>query len=81
MRKRIINPNKNTILFDLVLDDIKNNNLDKEQAKDLIVLLGSYLNLKTIAQYAKDHHISYNGAKHHRNPITILGVKFIIDND
>ena len=47
----------------------------------LIELAGSYLNLMSIAEYAKRHNISYNGAKKFRKVKVILKHKFIIDNE
>jgi hypothetical protein len=47
----------------------------------LIELSGSFLNIKTRSEYAKENEISYNGAKHHRCNVKLFGVNFIIDND
>lgn len=52
-------------------------------ATDLVQLferLNAYTNLKTIAQYAKDNNISYNGAKKCRKVVKLFGVKLIMDN-
>lgn len=46
----------------------------------LIERINTYLNLKTISQYAKDNNISYNGAKKHREIIKLFSCKFIADN-
>ena len=46
----------------------------------IIELSGSYLNLQTISDYAKDHNLSYNGVKNCRNIITLFNTKFVIDN-
>lgn len=54
------------------------NNTDLLQ---LIELAGDYLNLKTIADYAKHSGISYNGVKNHRNTTVLFGVKFVADNE
>lgn len=43
--------------------------------------LAPYANFKTITQYAKDNHITYNGAKKNRKITTLFGVKFIADNE
>ena len=51
---------------------------------DLVQLLeriSVYANLKTIAKYAKDNGISYNGAKNNRKIIELFGVKFINDEN
>jgi len=47
----------------------------------IIELSGAFLNLQTIADYARSQNISYNGAKHHRQVHQLFGVKFIIDNE
>ena len=41
---------------------------------------GSYLNLQTIADYAAENNLSYNGVKNHREIHQIFNVKFVIDN-
>ena len=78
MSKTVENTNK---LMFFVASKYEGGELDNDSLVQLIELAGSYLNIKTIPDYCKEKGISYNGAKHHRNPITILGVKFIIDND
>lgn len=60
---------------------IENNELSNQDLVQLIEHVGSYLNIKTIPDYCKENNISYNGAKKHRNPITIFNTKFIIDNE
>lgn len=50
----------------------------------LIELAGGFLNLMTIADYAKKHNMQYQGAKkdtQHRRNIVIFNTKYIIDND
>lgn len=59
---------------------IENGELTNDQIVQLIALLGSYLNLKTIPDYARENGISYNGAKKFRKSVTLFGMKFIIDN-
>jgi len=45
-------------------------------------LVGSYLNLKTIAQKAKELNTDYNNVKKSALPkVTLFGVKFVIDNE
>ena len=51
--------------------------------KDLVQIIeqcGGYLNLKTRTAYAQENKISYNGAKKHRQNVTLFGQTFIIDN-
>lgn len=57
-----------------------NNMLSNTDLIDIIESAGSYLNLMTIADYAKQNNISYNGAKNHREKVELFGVKFIVDN-
>ena len=45
-----------------------------------IELVGQYLGLETITDYAKNHNMSYNGVKEHREVREIFKVKFVIDN-
>jgi hypothetical protein len=60
---------------------MENKLLSNEDLVQIIEQCGSYLNLMTIAEYAKQNKISYNGAKNHREQLELFGVKFIIDND
>ena len=46
----------------------------------LIELSGGYLNLQTIPNYAKSHHMSYNGVKKARQKVVLFGVRFVVDN-
>ena len=57
------------------------NKLSNECLVQIIEVCGLYLNLCTISKYAKDNNMSYNGVKNHREVKSILGVKFVIDND
>lgn len=59
---------------------IVNGELSNDDMVQIIELMGGYLNLCTISDYAKSNHISYNGAKKFRAVKKIFGVKFIIDN-
>jgi hypothetical protein len=67
-------------LLKFIADKFEAGELDNNSLVQIIELSASYLNLKTISQYAKDHNISYNGAKNFRQVITILNQKLIIDN-
>jgi hypothetical protein len=44
-------------------------------------LSGSYLNLKSISNYAKADNMSYNGVKKYRKIITVFNTKYVIDNE
>ncbi len=53
-----------------------------EELVQIIELAASYLNLKTITNYAKSNKITYNGAlKRKLNKLTIDNQTFIIDNE
>ena len=62
-------------------DRIENNELSNEDCVQIIEHVGSYLNLRTIPDYAKDNKISYNGVKKFRKVEKIFNVKFVIDNE
>ena len=59
---------------------MENKLLSNNDLVQIIESAGSYLNLMTIADYAKTNNISYNGAKKHRHVQQMFKVKFIIDN-
>ena len=58
-----------------------NNLLSNDDLVQIIEQCGSFLNLKTISDYAKDNNISYNGAKKFRDVKKIFNINFIIDNN
>lgn len=64
-----------------IVESLQNNELSNDNLVQIIELCGTFLNLQTIPKYAKDHNLSYNGAKKCRQVKTILGVKFVIDNE
>ena len=68
-------------LLSFVATKFENNELDNDSLVQLIELSGRYLNLQTIANYAKENNISYNGAKKFRNIIQLFQTKFVIEND
>ncbi len=71
--------------IDCILSEIGNGvtagNLDNEDLVQIIELAGSYLNIATISDYAKQNNISYNGAKKYRTIKKIFNTKFVIDNE
>ncbi len=70
------------IIESKIIESIQDkNSLNNSEIVQLIELLGGYLNLKTIPEYAKQNKLSYNGVKKHRTIKNIFGVKFVIDND
>lgn len=56
------------------------NMLSNDDLVQIIELCGSYLNIRTIPDYAAQNNISYNGAKNHRHIQKIFNVRFVIDN-
>lgn len=67
-------------LIHFVAKNYEEGKLDNDSLVQLIEVSAKYLNLKTIAEYAKSNKLSYNGAKNYRKTILISKVKFIIDN-
>ena len=67
-------------LIDFVAKNYEAGKLNDESLVQLIELSAKYLNLKTLAEYARENNISYNGAKNFRKHIKIAKVKFIINN-
>ena len=68
-------------LIDFVAKNYEAGNLDDNSLVQLIELSAKYLNLQTIAEYARANKLSYNGAKNYRNHVKISGVKFIVNNE
>jgi len=68
-------------LIDFVAKNYEAGRLDDDSLVQLIELAAKYLNLQTIAEYARLNKLSYNGAKNYRNNIKISGVKFIVNNE
>lgn len=59
---------------------MENDLLSNGELVQIIELCGSYLNLCSRTEYAKQNNISYNGAKKCRTNITLFNHNFIIDN-
>ena len=78
MTKQEENTNK---LLNFVGKKFQNNELDNNSLVQFIELCGSYLNIKTISDYAKENNLSYNGVKHHREIKEMFNIKFVIDNE
>jgi hypothetical protein len=72
---------KSTHIADVICREVQEGTLTNDDLVQLIELCGSFLNLKTIANYSKENNISYNGAKKCRNGVKLFKVKFIIDNN
>lgn len=60
---------------------IESNQLSNDDCIRIIEHIGSYLNLQTITDYARNNKISYNGAKKFRTVKKIFNTKFILDNE
>lgn len=60
---------------------VQSHDTSNEFLVQLIELTGSFLNLQTISDYAKEHNLSYNGVKKTRQIRKIFNTKFVIDND
>lgn len=54
--------------------------LDNQSLVELIQQAGAYLNLATIADYARKNNMSYEGAKKYRHTEELFGIKFVVDN-
>jgi len=60
---------------------IEDGELSNSDLVQIIEHVGSYLNLTTRSDYAKQNGLSYNGAKKHRQNVKLFNVNFIIDNE
>ena len=67
-------------LIDFVAKNYEAGKLDNDSLIQLIELSAKYLNLKTIAEYARSNKLSYNGVKNYRKSFLISKVKFVVDN-
>ena len=52
-----------------------------EALVQLCELAGTYANLRTIPDYAREHGLTYNGVKKTRKIIKLFGIKFVIEQD
>lgn len=71
---------KENIILNHLGKVITNEGVSNDFLLQLIELGGNYLNIATIADYAKKHNMSYNGVKNNREIKEIFNVKFVIDN-
>lgn len=55
--------------------------LDNNSLLELFKVMGNYLNLETISDYAQRTGMSYQGVKVGRKIETIFNVRFVIDNE
>jgi hypothetical protein len=69
-------------LRDKIFQNYENGAISDEQLVQIIELSASYLNLKTITNYAKTNKITYNGAlKRKLRKVVIDNQTFVIDNE
>lgn len=59
---------------------LQKDELSTDNLVQIIERVNSYLNLKTINNYAKDNKISYNGEKNNRSVLKLFGCRFIAQN-
>lgn len=73
------------MLINTICDHLAQRTINGELSNDdlvqIIELAGSYLNIRTLPDYAKENNMSYNGVKKFRTVKTIFNTKFVIDND
>jgi hypothetical protein len=68
-------------LLNFIAEKFENNELDNSDMVQIIELCGMYLNLQTISDYAKEHNLSYNGVKNHRQIVNLFGNKYVLENN
>jgi hypothetical protein len=68
-------------LINFVVEKFEKGELDNTSLLELFKVIGGYLNLMTIPDYATANKLTYQGVKSTRKIETIFGVKFVIDND
>jgi hypothetical protein len=68
-------------LNNLITNCVESGNATNEQMVECIQLLSDYLCLVTPKEYAKSKGIKFQSVYKGKKPITILGRKFVIDND
>jgi predicted transcriptional regulator len=66
---------------ELIANCVESGNATNEQMVESIQLLSDYLCLTTPKEYAKSKGIKFQSVYKSKKPISILGKKFIIDND
>lgn len=72
---------KGKLLIQFLEEKTMEGNFTNNDLVQFIEHTGSFLNLKTIPDYAKEKSMSYNGVKKHRKIVEIFNIKFVIDND
>lgn len=59
---------------------IQSGKWSNEGLVQLLELCSDYLNLTTLAEYARRNNLTYNGAKKRNLTKRILGINFVVDN-
>jgi len=67
-------------ISDLISEKVETGQLSNESLVQICELVGAYLNLCSISDYAKANNLSYNGVKKTRKIVTLFNQKFVIDN-
>jgi hypothetical protein len=80
MSKELTVKEKNEKIKRFIFQKYQDGELDNSTLVELIILAGSYLNLKTIPDYAKEKGMTYSGVKNNREITELFNVKFVIDN-
>jgi predicted transcriptional regulator len=68
-------------LNNLIVNYVESGNVTNQELIESIQLLSEYLGLITPKEYAKQKGIKFQSVYKSKKPVTILGRKFIIDND
>ncbi len=68
-------------LISFVAKKFEAGELDNDALLQLFKVMGSYLNLMTISDYAKANNLTYQGVKSCRRVESIFGVRFVVEND
>jgi hypothetical protein len=68
------------LLLQFVHDKFLAEQLSNEDLVQFIELSGTFLNLQTIPDYAKENNLSYNGVKKFRKIVSLFNIKFVLDN-
>jgi hypothetical protein len=68
-------------LNNLIVNYVESGNATNQELIESIQLISDYLCLTTPKEYAKQKGIKFQSVYKSKKPVTILGRKFIIDND
>jgi hypothetical protein len=68
-------------LIALIATKFEAGELDSDSLVQIFEVIGNYLNLKTVSDYAGLHRLTYNGVINTREVKEIFGVKFVVDNN